>query len=251
MNEPVLAETAGPIQPVALSIEVGAGIVEVRTDATRKAAVRAEPTTPNDPVALDLINRARVTDTGDRLAVVIPDPPPMPGGTVVSGMNISGGVVMMGGDIVINGQRVGGGGVYVTAIVPPGSSVMVHTKTADAKVYGGRGALGNELRHVGFSSASGDLDATGVDTIDAHTISGDVEARDATGVQGNTTSGDIELPDLRGGASVRTISGDIGGHCLTDAPVQATTVSGDVRFTAAPGVRSNVVGRSISGKVRT
>lgn len=249
MNELANRRT-GPVQPVALDIEVGAGLVEVRTDATQPAAVRAEPTTPNDRVALGLIERARLTDTGDRLSVRFPDPPPV-SGMNIQGMNISGGVVMMGGGVVINGQRVGGGGIYVTAIVPPGSSVTVRTKTADAKVYGNRRANGNELTHVGFNSTSGDLDATGADTINAQTASGDIEARDATSVQANSASGDIDLPDLRGTANVNTMSGDVTGHCLTSAPVSASTMSGDVRFTAAPGVRANVAGRSVSGRVRT
>jgi hypothetical protein len=33
--------------------------------------------------------------------------------------------------------------------------------------------------------------------------------------------------------------------------VSASAVSGDVRFTSGPGVRANVVGRTVSGRVRT
>lgn len=252
MNEPANIDQSRPIRPVALSIEVGSGLVEVRTDATRPAAVRAEPMTPDDKVALDLISRARLTDTGDRLDLVIPNPPASgSGGVNIAGGGFSGNVVIMGGDVVINGQRVGGGSVYVTAIVPPGSSVSVRTRTADARIYGVRRADRNELTHVGFISTSGGLDATGADTINARTVSGDIEARDALSVQANTTSGDIELPDLRGGANLGTVSGDIGGHCLTSATVSASAVSGDVRFTSAPGVTANVAGRTVSGKVRT
>lgn len=249
MNEPVIRQPRSA-RPVALNIEVGHGRIEIRTDPSRPAAVRAEPITPNDKVALDLIARARTTDTGDRLDVRFPDPPGGSGGHgnifVQGGSLHVSGVSIINGDVVMNGVRAGGGGLNVTAIVPPGSSVTLRTKTADATVIARR----DEIPSLAFSTTSGDLNTQGVGNVEAHSISGDVEADEATGAQVNTTSGDIELTRLRGNVNIRTVSGDIDAHCLVSATIQANTVSGDVKVSSEPGVTPDVRASTVSGKTR-
>lgn len=237
----IIAAQDGPVT-LDLSLSAGRITVTVETDRTRAEAwlVTADEDGPSADAVLD----ARLTADGFRLTVDVPD---VPGGsttvvqsggsvhvtqsaTVVRGSMT--GLVIGGGDVFVNGQRVtgnsgivvarGGSPIHLHVKVPVGSSVSARTRSADVVTAG--------------------LLAS----VSARTTSGDVQVDAATTVRANTMSGDVTIESLTGPGLVNTMSGDIRAHGSESAELSASSMSGDIRTTGSVRVDAS----SMSGRVR-
>lgn len=246
--------------PVNLDVSLTAGEIRVVVDPNcAQATVTVKTADDNGPSA-DAVNRTRITDgTPGVLVVSVPRTSGADGVTVVGNgsvqMNSFGGRgrtvvsnvgsgVFIGGDnygvvstdsgvTIVNGQVISGGGtvivgsspITVDAIVPPGSSLIGETTSADVVVEG-------DARKV-----------------DVRTVSGDVDIEGVVSAQAQTTSGDIRVERLAGAGSLRTVSGDVSVTAVAGASrLSASTVSGDI---TTRGARIQVVdARSVSGRVR-
>lgn len=104
-----------------------------------------------------------------------------------------------------------------------------------------------EGTEIGFSTASGDLAATGpIGSIEARTASGDVEIEDVDGdIEISTASGDINIIDARGEKEISTASGDISVE-KSAGDIEFSTASGDVE---ADGIEGEIEIHTASGEI--
>jgi DUF4097 and DUF4098 domain-containing protein YvlB len=157
------------------------------------------------------------------------------------------------------GRTVRGGSQMVELRVPLGTDLVVGTASGDVEL---RGHLGT----VSVTTASGDLRAEAVASIDARTASGRLEVQESSGTVRLKTgsspvhvhaadgelrvasiSGQVRIERASGVVSVRTVSGnvDLGVGAAGGATVE--TVSGTVRILVPAGVHPATRLRSISG----
>ena len=197
-----MRETFRTPGPLALSIELHAGEIELETVDGEVTTVELEPARSND-ASREAVERARV-ELRERAG---------------------GGQELV---IAVDEQRtwgyVLGRGAEVTARVscPHGTNVRVQASSADVA---GSGRYGQ----VSVSTASGDveLDRVGGDAR-VSTASGDVRVAEVEGeARMNTASGDVEAGGLGGAATVNTASGDV-VVARADAGLTVRTASGDV-----------------------
>lgn len=202
--------------PVTLSVELDAGEVVIDATTTASTDIELLPSRPGDRDALDLIARATVERSGDKVVVHVP------------------------------GQHGWGRSrtpeILITARMPVGSTLTARLRSADLRVTG-------ELENVRVDSASGDvrLDdvsgtavlATASGDIRLATIGGNLRVKTASGdvevetccadCSIQTASGDIHVGAVEGDLDVKTASGDVGVR-TADASVRARTASGDVEL---------------------
>ncbi len=157
-------------------------------------------------------------------------------------------------------QTVLGKSKKIEVRVPAGTDVVVGTLSGNVEL---RGELGN----VRITTASGDVTAEHVASIDARTKSGRVEVQTSLGavrvktassairvqtaageVRIASVSGKVEVKEARGSASVRTVSGNAELGLGPDAVALVETVSGKMRITVPSGVHPAARLTSISGK---
>jgi hypothetical protein len=82
-------------------------------------------------------------------------------------------------------------------------------------------------------------------------MSGRAHLAGVTGpVQANTASGEVMVEHAMGDVVVSTMSGQADVHAESDIAVVASSMSGSISVTAAPGVRPRVNARTISGRIR-
>ena len=234
--------------------------LEVTTDPYATEAT-AEVTGPDE-----VLDKIREETRGDTWSLAFPRTPGgHQGGTIIQSsgsMMISGGVSMSGGNVYIGGGRGRGrvivNGVDVTDMVnantpeplravvtlPAGSSLDVRIESGDIAV---RGAISQ----LSADTTSADIRAEAAGSLRARSISGDVSCDGVSGPSNvHTVSGDVDLT-AGGNVNAETTSGDIHVHATESVAVDAGSVSGDIRVTADRGVRPDVRGRSVSGRVRT
>ncbi|MBP2321488.1 hypothetical protein JOF56_001873 [Kibdelosporangium banguiense] len=238
-------------------LSVGAAVVDVVGEEREHAEVVLAPAVAGDHVAEDLIARATETNAGERFTIEVPKACGITGTTIVhnGGLTVSQGVSVMFGSVsgvtIVNGQIIGGlgsavvtggGALRVTVRLPLGSSLAVSTDCADVHARG-------QLNSVYFRAVSGDLTVESARVLDAESTSGDISLDCGTHVTAKTVSGDVRVSGLAGRAQVTSVSGDVRVHAVTNSIAAGQTVSGDVRFTATPGVMLDSVGRSVSGRV--
>jgi hypothetical protein len=175
--------------------------------------------------------------------------------------DVYGGIQFGNGNVQFNSfssrqSRAANGGAgkeqpVVHLILPSGCSLLAEVQagsvtvpaTADPKhglielsVQGMSAGIeaGCALGQVSLESQSGGLTATGY-----------------TGPVGvSTMSGSIELEHAMGDVSAQTMSGGVFIHCEDSITVNASSMSGSVRVTAADGARPRVSASSMSGSVR-
>jgi DUF4097 and DUF4098 domain-containing protein YvlB len=172
--------------------------------------------------------------------------------TYVTGGVIGRGVSVIGGRVIVNGVDVTAAAraaqpepLRAVVRLPVGSSL-------DARVTAGNVTTSGPLAHVRAETTSADLEIALAGTIEARAISGDIEVGTAVGTARlSSTSGDITVGNARSPVNAHSISGDISVHATQPVTVDANAVSGDVRVTSDPGVRPDVHGHSVSGRVRT
>jgi hypothetical protein len=152
-------------------------------------------------------------------------------GSVVGGMVMSGGRMVVGdGVTVVNGRVVSGNAtviepgspVTVTAFVPAGSSISASSQSGDIETSG-------RLAQVAYAAQSGDAN---LDEVHNANVS--------------TQSGDIEIATLTGTGLLNSMSGDITVHGGPGASATARTMSGDIRGTGGLSLDAS----SMSGRVR-
>lgn len=189
-------QTPGPID---LKVEIGAGRVDLSTTETTTTTVELEAM-HGDPGAIDLIDNARVEQSGTKVTVVIPK-----------------------GKSGFFGRK---GQVRVLVTMPRDSNFRVESQSADIEA---KGRFGAGLVQTG----SGDVEIDLVAQADVKTGSGEVEIDTVLGqLKVKTGSGDISVDSVAGDCDVLAGSGDLvvgssGGK------LKAKTGSGDVTIKSA------------------
>lgn len=256
--------TADRPGPLTLDVEVSLGEVHVVTEDREAAELTLEPTTPDDAIARDLIDRATESSNTSGFGLVVPRPAgPSSMTSVVHAGHISGVVVSSGDGVVVNGQAIdtadSAGAVTVTARVPHSSSVSMRTTGADLLTTGA-------LARVAYRSESGSLVADLVGTVESQTVSGGLSVADAGTVRVSTTSGSVllgqadaitarsvsgtvDVAGLRESGRIESVSGSVRAHATRDAELAASTVSGPIHLTAADGVSFRTRPSTVSGRI--
>ena len=167
-----------------------------------------------------------------------------------------------------------GGGNYrasvdYTIMVPPGTSLDVHSTSGDVHVTGVKGALRADC-------TSGDINIDGADQIEqVKTVSGDITVVGSAGtdvrvsnysgdltlrnvkarsLDVNTISGEAKLLDVATDrAAVKTVSGDVeySGPFAQGGRYEFSAHSGDVRLTPTSATGFELDARSFSGDCRS
>ena len=130
--------------------------------------------------------------------------------------------------------------LYVEA--PPGSHVEASTASADVSLVG-------ELGDVRVRTASGDVRADVVGSLDANTASGDIRADTVRGrIVAGTASGDVRVGHVGDDADASTASGDVRMDAFHGNAVQVKVVSGDITLGLPSGIRVEPDISTLSGK---
>lgn len=276
--------------PVALSLDITAGQIEVRVEEGRtRAEVTLSQTSDADEKARQLIDDTTTSSTGSEFIVNVPRVDGAIGGggsavfsgdgftsivsgnvsgTVIQAGNISGGLIMSGGGRTIIGgvdmtnQPSGAGGmVAVTVAMPADSSLKVHTTASELRITGHltsvryRGKGGNvevdTTDDLDVDTSGGAVRANRADSADVHTSGGSIRLGSTANADLHTSGGNLTITKLAGKAKLRTSGGDINVHAVADSTVRARTSGGDVEITAEPGVRVDSEATSSGGRVRT
>jgi DUF4097 and DUF4098 domain-containing protein YvlB len=248
--------------PVLFRLDALAACVEI-TVSPDTATASAELSGP-----AEVVNGARAAASGGQWALTLPRWPPLAGMTVIQGAGttivtadvIPAGVSVIGGRVIVgdsmtfvNGRLVSGVNVRtVAAAEPVRLAVTLPAGSAlTAEVAAGTLAVRGDLPTAAVTTTSADvnLDTTGDARV--RTVSGDITARTvASSAYLRTVSGDIGVDAAAGPVTAGTISGDIAVHAAGPVTIDVTSVSGDIRVTAGPGVCPDVRARSVSGRVR-
>ncbi|MFJ2007951.1 DUF4097 family beta strand repeat-containing protein [Streptomyces chartreusis] len=247
--------TASAALPTVAYINSSIGEVTVTVEPTLKTAqVKVHTDATEGPLA-DAVNNTTITErqAGSEtfLHINVPDVDSgsvnvvqVGGSTVRFGTNygsmttnnVHEGDVWIGGQKVVSRGRVvadkgtivsGTGKIAIKVQLPAGSSVELHSTSADLYTTG-------DLNHVRFETVSGDIDVQSVRTI-----------------SGQTTSGDIEVDRLAERASIASVSGDIEIEAYSGSAFDARTVSGDIDLRATPSASGAVAAVSVSGDITT
>jgi hypothetical protein len=142
-------------------------------------------------------------------------------------------------------DAVSGDTITVHLTVPPGSSVVLETRSANLRVEEG------DLHVIGFRALSGSVTAQGVNVLAGETTSGAVTAghvKSAAAVR--TASGDVTFTAYSGeGLEVDTASGvvDLTATAQASGKARVTTVSSVALVRGAAYL--DLEGRSVSGQV--
>lgn len=158
----------------------------------------------------------------------------------------------------------GGAELRLTARVPSGTDLEIQTRSADLSGSGTFGAAAvktasgeTELPSVAgdavVKSASGDVSIASIGgAFVANTASGDVEVAEVRGsAVVKTASGDVELGTLGAGASISCASGDVRLVSVAEGEVTIQSASGDIDVGIRRGSRLWVDARSMSGETRS
>ncbi|MER5322350.1 DUF4097 family beta strand repeat-containing protein [Streptosporangium roseum] len=283
--------------PITLDLDLKHGAVTVTVADIPRAEIILTTTDPDDSVTAKEINNATITANGNDVRAVVPVRSAsggvhtriethQGGRTVVtqfSGNIVNSGVMIGTGTAVFTGKsngkysigQIGGDfGIHLTAGIeaevrlPAGSSLRMATESTNVTITGELArisyrSISGTLRagacsDLNASSTSGDVCADVADHVNITTVSGDIRLGRTEQVEASSTSGDISIGDFGGMATLKTVSGDISAHATDGGNLTATSVSGDIRVTAASGVadaegedRLIVAARSISGDVST
>jgi len=146
--------------------------------------------------------------------------------------------------------------------VPIGTDVTIGSASGSVTLVGPLGV-------VRITTASGNVDAADVASIDARTISGRLRVGTARGpvrlraksatirigradgeVRAATVSGGVHVDDARGGVTAKTVSGRIEAVLGEAHDAVLETVSGRVTVRVPEGARPDVHVKSLSGKRR-
>jgi hypothetical protein len=150
--------------------------------------------------------------------------------------------------------------VLVRVTCPPGADIQAWSRSADLDARGRFGSADLETvsGDVDISELDGDLRLRAVSgdvrigrverNAEIQTVSGDALV-DTTGAAATlqSVSGDIVVRDARGSVTLNSVSGDQRADGTGNGPVNAQSVSGDIRIGVRPGVRVWIDAASRSG----
>jgi hypothetical protein len=242
-----------------IALRLPAGTARVTVDPSIKTATIRLHTRDTQGPSVDAINQATAS-TVNGLEVDVPD---TGGGgmTVIqtghggrySSVSISGNgsVIVSGGNVTINGQRITGSsmvssGITADVTVPGSAELSFRSVSADLVANGPLAALT-------VATTSGDIETGLVGSLAVNSSSGDVEVTGVTEqLTVSTVSGDVEIGSYSGQrATLNAVSGDISLSATpaSSGGLSATTVSGDIRLRGAAHLRPYT--SSVSGRVRT
>jgi hypothetical protein len=217
--------------PVQLSINNGAGSVEIVATATSEATVVVEGRGGRGAQAAEE-TQITFSEQSSRLTVQPPeqrfgDTPPLdirvvlPEGSTVAG-NVGSADVSARGRLAGFRMNSGSGDLQIDQV------------DGDADIKAGSG----DLR---LGSVAGNLDAK--------TGSGDIEADRAGTVSVSSGSGDLRVGAVTGSARVKGASGDVSIGSVRQGSIEVTSASGDVSVGVAAGVSVRLALSTISGEV--
>ncbi|MFF4205514.1 DUF4097 family beta strand repeat-containing protein [Streptomyces sp. NPDC001668] len=252
--------TAAVDGPVSIGVMSGIGEVRVTVDSTAVRATAAVSTgAPDGPLAKAVRDATSINETGDgqpRMYVEIPDVAARVVRSGGSTYNFAGRVAVS--DVTVGSVRksvftVSSAGecdsrdtdtITVHVTVPPDSSVVLDTKSANLRVDG-------DLHVLGFRTVSGSVTADGVNILVGGTASGAVTAGHVkSAAKVKTESGDVTVNAYSGDSlEVETGSGTVEVTATTQAcgPAAITTVSSIALVHGA--TRLDLQGQSVTGRV--
>ncbi|MGR6998761.1 DUF4097 family beta strand repeat-containing protein [Yinghuangia aomiensis] len=257
------------------------GVVKVRTDAACKTAELTIRTTDETGAAAYAVSDADLR--WDARGAIVAHVRGQGGTTIVHGGgvfvagNVYGSVVqsahivngtMIGfsvGDLNVSGRGVVASAIEIVAVVPEGTSVAVHTQSADAIADGafasvvGRTQSGavRVLGRAEQATAQTQSERSRWRTCRTSKLksqSGEIRLGRTDVVEARTQSGRVTIRDFGGDAKLQSMSGSIHVHATTGGDITAKTMSGSITVTAtdhAVDEGLDVQAKSMSGVVRT
>lgn len=196
-----------------------------------------------------MVERVRITVGSGRVRVI---------GESRDGVTVDGGETSGSG----TEMEVRAGSDNITVHVPTGTEVVIGSGSGDVVLAGSLGA-------VSVTTASGDVEAEEVASIDARTASGKLTVETSHGsvrlktksarvrvgradgaVWIAAVSGQVKIGEAGDAVSIKTVSGNIEALITGRAPVNVEAISARIRIRVRDGVRPDVQLRTMSGKKR-
>lgn len=209
---PVLAHITCPTGNVYVTVDPAASVAAARV-LTRDDA--------NSPAA-DAVRNTQITQTSERLVVVVPDTPPttqnfgLTGMTFNGGMTVINGVQYSGNVSIINGRVIGGTaqhistGIEVHLVLPAGSGVHSRTEAGSLQTYG-------PVAAIDAKATNGGIKAETVGRLKAEAGNGSIKAGRVTEwIDAEASNGSINV-DQYAGSACRVRAGN-GSVTLTATP---------------------------------
>jgi hypothetical protein len=274
---------------VTLSLDITAGPIQVRVEEGRtRAEVILHETFDGDDRARALIDDTTTTSTGSEFTVTIPAVDgAISGGTtiftsdgitsivsgggahnVVQAGNISGGVIMGGGQVIIGGvnvtnqgPRAAGGLVAVDVALPTDSAIKVQTVASNLEATGhlrsvryrgqGGSVTVDSTTSLDVDTSGGSIRADRADAATVHTSGGSIWLGETADADLDTSGGNVTVTRLAGKAKLNTSGGNVTAHAVANSTIRARTSGGNIEITKERGVEVDCDATSHGGRVRT
>ncbi len=226
----LVADMAGPVT-IDAELMRSAGNVNVRVDPNCTQARLEISTADTEGPSAEAVQRATLGQSPD--GVLSAKVEGTSNGTVINtghnGIQISG----YSGSIMVNGTQINGNGsnltvtpapspIEVTAVVPPGSALSARTQSADIEARG--------LDTVDAQSQSGDVTVDAARTVNADTQSGDVSVGRVQDLDARSQSGDVSVGRAEGEVRAKTQSGDVSVDQFAGGTARVNSMSGNARI---------------------
>lgn len=226
---PVLADVTCPTGTVYATVDPAATVARVQV-LTRD---------DRDSPAADVVRNARISQTAERLVVVVPDVEPTAqhfngshmtfnsgGMTVINGVRYSGNVTMVNGEVIGGGAQHVSTGVEVHITLPAGSGIRSRTENGSLRASGVAAAIEAE-------ATNGSVTAECVGRIKAEAGNGSVKVgRVMEWIDAEASNGSVKVEEYAGSA------------CRVRAG------NGSVKFTAAPAASGRIDVKAGNGSVK-
>ncbi|MCZ7430123.1 hypothetical protein [Streptomyces sp. WMMC1477] len=220
--------------PVLADITCPDGVVHVTIDpAAEVAQVRVRTTDPDGPAA-EAVRDTRISQSAERLTVVVPPLPPTTGqfngggvfigGNSYSSITVNGTTTVFGGrgGTVINGTT----GVEVLVTLPAGSGVKYRSENGSLYTYGVLAALQG-------SAVNGSIHAENVGRIEAEASNGSIKVGTVTEwIDAESSNGSVKVDQYAGSAA------------------QVRSGNGSIAMTVAPAAAGRIVAKAGNGSVK-
>ncbi|MEV6272597.1 DUF4097 family beta strand repeat-containing protein [Kribbella sp. NPDC051936] len=222
----LVADTPGPVT-IDAELLRSAGKVTVTVDPNCTQARLEISTADTEGPSAEAVQRATLGQSPD--GVLSAKVAGTSNGSVITtgnGIQISG----YSGSIQVNGVQINGDGsatpapspIEVTAVVPPGSDLSALTQSADIEASG--------LDIVEARSQSGDVRVDTAQNVAAETQSGDVSVDRAQKVDARSQSGDVRVGRVEGDVRAKTQSGNVSVDQFAGGSARVGSMSGNARI---------------------
>jgi len=227
---PVLADVTCPDGVVYVTVDQAATVAAVRV-LTRDAA---------DSPAAKAVRETRITQTAERLVVVVPaveSPGARFGGTTMSfggGRTVINGVTYTGNVTVVNGQVMGGGAGGT--VVQTGVEVHVTLPARSG---------------VRYRSENGSLHTTGaLVAVDAEATNGSVNIADVGRLKAEAGNGSVKAGRITEWIDAEASNGSVKVDSYAGSACRVRAGNGSVNFTVAPAASGRLDIRAGNGSVK-